>query len=163
MGNPDKPPHGDDLWISTDEAENYATYLDGKINQLHDWLSMGEEPEDLAKFIGTKNATQFFITATNFFAWEQKWDMAHYQMRELTQFNNSWDQLVQYHRELKAYADEFKALLKPLEGEVVPPPEVPPPPDGPKTGPGKDTEETDIVTIGAVALGALGLFLLLKK
>lgn len=162
VGNPENAPHADDLWISTDDAAEYAAYIDAKVNELGNWLSLGEEPEDLAKAIGESAAAKFFVQAASYAAWAGRWKLANQGYSD-TDYIATWDLLVQWHKELKAYADDFQKLFENASKPVAVPSPGPVPGESTKVGPGENKEESDLVVGGLVVAGVLGLFFLLKK
>lgn len=161
-------PHVDDVWISVEDAAEYAAYIDAKATELASWVSLGEEPEDVAQCLSPADTKTLILNMGSFGPWFGKWKMAYEDFQKGT-FQGSWEGLVQWHKELKSFADTFGELAKKCAASQgkpqidVPPPQVEPPPeDVPKFGPGQN-QHSDTMALGIVALGVFGAWLLFKR
>lgn len=121
----DRPPHEADLWISTDDAWDYAKWVDGKAKKLDE-----EVGQIFAAAVGHPNqqAADFPSAMANgrWRPWLADWTVYHDKLRDSTwERVNSWDKTREWHRQLLELQNEWAAVGGMLDYEVSPIPSLP--------------------------------------
>ena len=149
FGADEEPPHEDEWWISTDDALDYAEYVDRRVRELVDarvrWLHAGKTKEDA-----------IWAGKTNFSAEMDGWNAYVDEIRKsLLARVNSWDKTKEWHRKFLWMEKEAKSL-------GLPAPSMGKRPEDPNVvGTGLEIVNSTTLLLGAAA--ALGAVLLLRR
>lgn len=107
-----RPPHEADAWISTDDAWDYAEWLDRRVDKVSAAGSFVYE-----NIIGHENQepAEIAYAAWNgeWLPWEDSWKQYHAELRDssLARFN-SWEKIKEKHRQLLELRDELDGIAQ---------------------------------------------------
>lgn len=166
-----RPPHEADAWISTDDAWDYAQWVDIRVEKLDivsDILyeNLVGHPDQEAVAIAYAEVNGRWLP------WLDDWRSYHADLRDSTWARvNSWDKIREWHRQLLEFREDWKAVAD-MIGLSMPkiaslPYELPDRVgDGFKKGLedlGKGAKQTaDVITVVAIAAAVLGGVYLVK-
>lgn len=145
-------PHGDDWWISTDDARDYAAWLDRRVNETDALFTaaiakLGLQSWDMTLPV-PQGAGPFLTLYAEYLSWSGKW-RAFYASVEDSWFArvNSWETIKARHAELVELRNRLKNL------NVVPVPSIAPPP----TDPGEKAGDKLTTYFGIAVVVAVGI------
>lgn len=157
-GAPDTPPHEGDAWITTDDARDYARWLNGKVEALN-----GEAARWMYDAATVRQANEWF-RATDWSMWRAERWRPYFLDLEASWWArvDSWRDTKDFHREYEAKRAHAAALGLPLSSaSAAPKPDEVTDQLGRQAGEWYEELKGGVASLGWWALGAGALFVAL--